>query len=46
MNPKTLILLLVVVFFGGLMPYINAHPAPAPVPDPKRECPDPAPFCD
>ncbi|CAG8758400.1 5917_t:CDS:2 [Cetraspora pellucida] len=46
MNPKTLILFLVVVFFGGLIPYINGHPAPAPVPDPKRDCPTPAPFCD
>ncbi|KAF0528877.1 hypothetical protein F8M41_012962 [Gigaspora margarita] len=47
MNQKLFIVLLVVMFFGGLVPSINALPAAAPAAAPlaRRDCPDPAPFC-
>ncbi|KAF0556637.1 hypothetical protein F8M41_014998 [Gigaspora margarita] len=44
MNQKLFILLLAVMFFGGLVPSINALPAPAP--NAATQCPNPAPFCD
>ncbi|CAG8598268.1 918_t:CDS:1, partial [Dentiscutata heterogama] len=42
MNQKLFILLLAVMFFSGLVPFISALPSP------RRDCPDPAetPFCD
>ncbi|CAG8711275.1 23444_t:CDS:1, partial [Dentiscutata erythropus] len=45
MNQKLFILLLAVMFFGGLVPFISALPAPAPAPIPAG-CPDNPPFCD
>ncbi|KAF0560328.1 hypothetical protein F8M41_002329 [Gigaspora margarita] len=42
MNQKLLILLLAVMFFGGLVPSINALPAPVP----STSCPNPSPHCD
>ncbi|RIB10008.1 hypothetical protein C2G38_2107141 [Gigaspora rosea] len=42
MNQKLFIFLLAVMFFGGLVPSINALPAPAPA----TQCPNPPPACD
>ncbi|KAF0409962.1 hypothetical protein F8M41_008331 [Gigaspora margarita] len=41
MNQKLFILLLAIIFFGGLILSTNVLPAPA-----ESQCPDPAPYCD
>ncbi|CAG8810754.1 23457_t:CDS:1, partial [Dentiscutata erythropus] len=40
---KLFILLLAIMFFGGLVPFINALPAAAP--EPATPCPNPPPYC-